>query len=518
MVMAVGTMLSRFTGFLRLAVLSAALGYTGLADAYNLANTTPNMVHDLVAGGVLTATALPVFLEQLNRVTTKRAWEEIGSVISLALAILAVASGLLALAAPWIIHLLELDSARNAQSTQVATFLLRLFAAQVFFYGAITVLTAVLNARRRFALAAFAPVVNNVVAIATLATAALLFTHRTLAAAHNSYGLLTLLGIGTTAGVAAQLLVMLPGLRHGIHIRWRWNPHSAAVRQIFRLSGWTAGFIITNQIALFVMLALAHGVNANGGASAWTYAYTFFQLPFGIAAVSIMNATQPELAEHWARSEIPAFRARLTRGLRATLSTMVPAAIVYLVLAGPIVQLVLAHGAAASTGTADTAGLLAAFAVGLPGFSAYLLLVRAYQATTNTRTVFFLYLFENGLNVVLAFVLVGPLGLVGLGLALSIAYTAAALLALGSLSRDGIGPLPGRVIGPLLRVGVASIALGVTAAWIETRVGGAGTLKELERVIAALASGVIVFFVVAAGGTALGGTRRLDGNDRRYNR
>ncbi|MGH9102728.1 MAG: murein biosynthesis integral membrane protein MurJ, partial [Acidimicrobiales bacterium] len=412
-----------------------------------------------------------------------------------------------------IIHLYELDSngPQAAASAAVATTLLRLFALQVLCYGGVTLLTAALNARGSFAAPAFAPAVNNLVVIGVLLLVGASYGHRNLALAGHDAGFVLLLGLGTTAGVVAQLLTLLPALgRARIRLRWRWDPGNAAVRSILRLSGWTIGSVVANQVTLFVILTLAHGVNPDGGASAWTYAYTFFQLPFGIIAVSIMSVVQPELASSWALGRIGAFRRRLTAGLRATLGAVLPAAVGYLVLAGPIVDLVLEHGAA-RTGTASTGGLLAALALGLPGFSAYLYLTRAYQAMQDTRTVFVLYLVENAVNIVLAVVLAGPLGLVGLGLALSVAYTVAALLALWSLGRGGLGLTPHRVGPALGRLTPPCIAMAIAVLWVQGRVGGPAGVALVARVAASVGLGVSVFALVAVAGTVLVGARGARG-------
>jgi putative peptidoglycan lipid II flippase len=509
--MALGTLAARLTGFARLFALAYALGFDHLADAYNLANTTPNIVYDLVLGGVLSATVVPVFVDRLTTRSRREAWDDVSAVLTLSVVVLVVATAVFALLAPQIIALYTLGNHEATVGTQraVATFLLRLFAAQVACYGAISLATAVLNACRRFAAPMVTPVVNNLVVIAVLLVAAPTVRRLTLAghgqvlgpASHDT-GLLVWLGLGTTAGVALQFLALAPSLRAARPpLRIRFDPRNPAVRSIVRLSGYTLGFVVANQVALFVVLALADTLR-QGSVSAYTYAYTFFQVPYGIAAVSVMSAVQPELAERFATGDLAAFRRRLGTGLRATLVVVVPAAVGYLVLARPLVELVLGHGAARATSPGLTAGALSTLAVGLPGFSAYLYLTRAYQAMQDTRTVFYLYLVENGLNVVLAFALYRRFGVAGLGSSLSIAYTAAAVLAAAGLRRR-LGGLEGRLLArSLWRTTWASAVMALAVVLVLAGVGGGHGLGLLARVVAAVATGVTVFLLAIAFGTA----------------
>ena len=195
------------------------------------------------------------------------------------------------------------------------------------------------------------------------------------------------------------------------------------MRTITRLAGWTFGWVVANQVALVVILALADGATVPGAVSAWTYAYTFFQLPYGVVAVSVMSAVTPSLSARWAQGDLAAFRHRMAFGLRGMLAIIIPSAVGMLILAHPLIDLVLAHGAETSADAESTAATLAMFALGLPGFCTFLYMVRVLQSMQDTRTAFRLYLVENAINIVLGLVLVGPLGVRGLALSLSIAYT-----------------------------------------------------------------------------------------------
>ncbi|HTX63899.1 MAG TPA: lipid II flippase MurJ, partial [Acidimicrobiales bacterium] len=313
-------------------------------------------------------------------------------------------------------------------------------------------------------------------------------------------GDLVLLGLGTTAGVLVQALALLPSLR-GIGLgglRWRWEPRHEAVRTVVRLGGWTFGFVVANQVALYVVLALAVRAGGTGPVSSYTYAYTFLQMPYAVVAVSIMSAVTPDLAERWSTGDRSGFRRRLTGGLRATLAVILPAAVGMLILAHPAVALLFGHGIASSAGTDSTAAALAMFSLGLPGFCAFLYVVRVLQSMQRTKVAFYLYLVENGLNVVGALALVGPLGVRGLALSVSIAYTVAALAGIAIL-RHWLGALGGpRAWVPLRRAAGATIAMGAVVLVVSNLSGATHGFALLARVVAAVVAGGAVYAGIAA--------------------
>lgn len=486
-VMAVGTSLSRLTGFAKLVALAYALGFTRLTDSYNLANVTPNIVYELVLGGVLSATLVPLFVERLTNDDEDEAWRAISAVVTAAAALLVVVTAVFVAVAPFLVRLYTIgnDTPSLDEQRAVATSLLRMFAPQVAFYGMVTLTTAVLHARRRFAAPMFAPVLNNLVVIGVLLALPHVADDVSLVTFRRDSGARLLLGLGTTAGVAAMALVLLPALRGtGARLRPVWDPGHPAVRAIVRLSGWTFGFVAANQVALLVVLVLAGG--RAGDVAAYQAGQVFFLLPHGVFAVSVMTALQPDLAERWARQDAAGFGRQVALGLRTIAAVAVPAGVGYLVLARPIVGAALEHGALRAGSASTTASVLVMLALGLPGFSAFLFLVRAFQSMQDTRSVFFLYLGENALNVVLALALYPSLGVQGLALSYSLAYTAAAGGAVVRLQR---------------RVGAVDMA-GVVQAWARVALASAVMGGAVVAVTAIPAPGA----VVAAAGVGAGVT------------
>jgi putative peptidoglycan lipid II flippase len=509
-VMAVGTTLSRFTGVIRIVAVGYALGSTShLADAYNLANTLPNIIHDIVLGGVLSATFIPVFVHRLTTRTDDEAWEAISAVTSVTLIIIAAASVVFLLLTPFIIDATTAlnHSAQAAQDRQVATELLLLFVPQLTGYGFISLGTALLNARRRFGAPMFSSIANNVVLIVVLLYYAFTVNHasRSIGGLAQDRNQLLLLGLGTTAGVLAQAALMVPSLRRaGLHLTWRPDFHHDAVRTILRLSGWTFGLVVANQVALIVVLTLAG--RAQGAVTAYTYAWTFFQLPYGVVAVSVMAATAPELTALWSRGDLDNFRRRMATGLRTTMAIVVPAAAGMLILSHPLVALLFAHGATTVPETLPTAMALALLSLGLPGFCVFLYAVRVLQSVQDLRSAFWLYVLENGINIVAALVLVGPLGVVrGIAVSISIAYTVSAVVALAHVRAQVHGLDGDLVVTPLVHVAIATAVLVVAAALGSNISASESTTGLLVRVVAGTVAGGGAFIVTAG---VLGGRRR----------
>lgn len=498
--MAIGTTLSRITGVGRLIALAIALGQIGAADAYNLANTTPNIIHDIVIGGVLAATFVPIFVDRLATRTSQEAWRAISAIATVTLVLLVVATIVFWFLTPAIIDIYTVANHTDVvQQRQVAVSLLRWFVPQLACYGLIGLFTALLNARGRFAAPMFVAIANNVVVITVLLWFHAVLPHPSLESVAHQRGALVLLGLGTTLGVVVQAALLIPSLKRAkLHIRFHWEPRHEAVRNIVRLAGWTFAFVVTSQIALVIILALADGVRPPGEVTAYTYAYTFFQLPFGVVAVSVMSAVTPTLATRWALRDTAGFRDRLAFGMRGMLAIIIPSAVGMLILARPLIDLILVHGSETLADGASTATALAMFSLGLPGFCLYLYAIRVLQSMQDTRTAFFLSLVQNGVNVVFSVALVGPLGVRGLALSMSIAYTAGAIVALGVL-RKRIGRLGGdNLTRPLKRVAWASLVMAVITVLAVNVSGATHGVGLLARVALALGAGTGAYVATAS--------------------
>ena len=484
---AVGTMLSRLTGLVRVGALTAALGLTSLADVYNLSNTTPNILYELVLGGVLSATLVPLFTQTDadGDEDTASVLVTVGFVAICALTLLAV------LASPainWLLAL-PLQGAERRRELAIGDDLLALLLPQILFYGVTTLATAMLSARRRFAAPAFAPVLTNLVTAA--AALGVYFFVGTSGSVDTTRSSLWALGLGTTAGVAAMAAALVPALRRAdVRLTWQFRPRHPVVGQVARLSGWTVGFAMSNQVALLIVLTLARRIGT-GALSTYQYAAIFFQLPYGLIAVSLMTAVLPELATAAKDGDDERFAARFREGLSLLLTFMVPAAAAYLLLGLPLVSLLLGRGQFGTSAVRQTAGMLAGFSVGLPAFAVFLYCVRAFYARRNTRTPFFLNVGENLVNVVLVVPFTALVGRYGLSLAYSVAYWSAAVVAVVAVNRAVPGILTVRTLGLFGRsLAVAGVVVVVMAGAVWAVRAHLGDVGEL---VVGLAVGVATF-------------------------
>jgi putative peptidoglycan lipid II flippase len=490
-VVGVGTGLSRLTGLVRVLALYYALRLTNLTDAYNLANTAPNIIYELLLGGVLSATLIPVFVDARQRDDD----DAIDAIVT-AITVLLIALSLVALiAAPWIIRIYT----NEASLTSVAVPFLRMFAPQVLFYGLTAVGTALLNSRKRFAVPAFAPLLNNLVLIVILAE-----VHHlaggvpTIDQVLGDRTLLVLLGFGTTAGIVAMTVVLWPAMRRAgirLHVRFDWR--HPALRTVARLSGWTFGYVIANQVGLVVVqrLLVRSGV---GNLSAYNLAFVFFQLPHGLLAVSLMTTYMPDLSELANRLDLDGFRDRFMEGTRLLVLLVVPAAVGLALLAGPLMTGLLEPlsrtGGSVGTDISTTGDILRMFAIGLPGFSIYLFTMRGFYALKDTRTPFLVNLLENGVNVLLAFALVGGLSATGLGLAYTVAYLVGAAAALVLLARKVGGLWSPAAAASIGRTLTAALAMGLTVGGLVALANPVSAAAAVTVCLVAVALGLGVYF------------------------
>jgi len=504
-VMSVGTALSRLTGLIRVSATAFAIGAASsrLADAYGVANNTPNIVYELVLGGVLTSVFVPVFVGWLEKRGREQAWNAARVVLSIGTVALLVFTLVCILAAPWIVRLYTVGLPPGPQSDAeraAATFFLRWFMPQIVFYGIGAVASGLLNAHRRFAAPMFAPILNNLIVIGTM----FLFAALPGAPASPTPGNITtaqryVLAVGTTLGVVAMTMALWPALRRtGFRFRWRLDIHHEVVRRIGSLGMWVFVYVLANQLGLLVVFAL--GLKAENYA-AYLNAFIIFQLPHAIFAVSIMTALLPALSSRWARRDTDGFRVMVARGIRSTGFVLIPAALGYIVLASPIALLLLAHGVTTPADADIVAKVLVFFSIGLFSFSAFQLLLRAFYAMQDTRTPALINVAAVAVNTVANFVFFHFLGVKGLALGHATAYTFAAVTA-ALVMRKRLGGLEGAMLASgLARIAVAA---GVTAiaAWLASQ-GLAGIVNEatiagqLIRVLGAVAVGLLVFGAMA---------------------
>ena len=329
--MSVSTLVSRITGFVRTWAMAYALGVTAIADSYDIANNLPNMLFELLAGGVLSSVFIPLFMERLQKDGEHDAWRFASYVLN----IIVLGLGVVALVATiWPQPFVRSQTLTvPAEQAALAMWFFRFFAVQIVFYGMGLVFTGVLNSCRRFLAPAIAPIFNNLVVTATLLGVYVPFRESDPDLA------LTGLAIGTTLGVLVMALVQVPsllklGVRYTPRIDWRHPALKTVAAKMVPI----LVYVVTNLVAVTFRtnFAIATG---EGGQAALRYAWQFYQLPYGIFAVALAPAIFPELAERANRGDMPAFTAMFARGMRTTMVLIVPLASLLAILATPIITL-----------------------------------------------------------------------------------------------------------------------------------------------------------------------------------
>ena len=382
------TALSRLTGFVRVVVVAATMGTTYLANTYQTANTAPNVVFELLAAGVLTSVFVPTFVQYLIGDRRDEGWSAANALGSVALVGLIGLSVLLALLAPAVMTVLTLgvkDAGLREAEVELGTRLLRLFSPQIALYGLGMIMTAALHAHRRFFLAAVAPIFNNVVVIGVYLTYGAMRGDGPPSVRGISPEEVLVLGLGTTLGVLAMTMSLAPQLfRLGWRIRWSFDLRHEAVRRGARVGAWALGYAGGYQAGLIVVLLLANRIK--GGVAAYQWAFTFFYMPHALFAVPIFNVLFTVMSEHAARSEQADLVERMRDGLRMLAFILVPIAAALLVTADVLARVTLEYGVMSGAGTQLVGRVLASFAVGLPAYSAFLVLTRAFYALGDART------------------------------------------------------------------------------------------------------------------------------------
>jgi putative peptidoglycan lipid II flippase len=520
-VMAAGTVVSRISGFVRSALLVTALGLGLHADVFTIANTVPNMLYILLAGGVFNAVLVPQLVRAMrNEADGGEAYTN--RVITLAGLFLAGVTAVLVLGAPLLMRLFldpSFFSAELAASRESVIDFARLCLPQVFFYGMFVLVGQVLNARGSFGPMMWAPIANNVVSIGVLVCYLLVFGPTADASGAGGYSPAQewLLGLGSTAGIVTQLLVLLPYLRRaGFRYRPRFDFRGTGLGHTLRLGVWTVLFVVVNQVAYTVVVRIASGgtadpVGATAGSGAAGTGYTVYStaflvmmVPHSVATVSLATAMLPRLSRHAAADDLSGVARDVAATLRTALALIVPVAVLFPLIAEDLTALVWGYGAAADS-YQDLAFALALFAPGLVFFTSHYLMLRGFYALERTRTVFWVQCVIAATNIALAIGFTSSVPPSGTAPGLVLAYGGAYLMgAVGSylLLRHVLGGLDSAALARFLvrllpAVGIAGAAgLGARFA-IDQLWPDGGKLAAASVVIVVTMAGAAVYLAVA---------------------
>jgi len=442
-IMAVGTILSRITGFIRALLAVAVLGTALLADTYNVANTMPNILYNLLVGGALTAIFVPQLVRSFSDEDGGHAFASrlvttiSGILFALVIVGVVFAPALVRLYAP------EFSTAGFETEQHIAVAFTRYCLPQIFFLGLFTMLGQVANARGSFAPLMWAPIANNLVVIVVFA--AILVTQHALSIGEITDFQVQLLGWGTTLGVVIQALILIPVVkRSGIHLRPMFGVQGLG--KSFGLAGWTLVYVLISQLGYLVTVNVATsaavrsaqaGITTGVGFTPYTSAYYIMLLPYSIVTISIVTALLPHLSKLAIAKSVEEVRKQLIRAIRMVGVVTVPSAVALLFF-GPLMTEVLYMGISLED-SRYIGFVLSALSFGLVAFSINLILIRGFNAFEDTKTQVTSIVIINVISVGLSYLFLATLKsnwvTVGLGIAFSVSYIVGLFITIALLKK-----------------------------------------------------------------------------------
>ncbi|MFY1625831.1 murein biosynthesis integral membrane protein MurJ [Micromonospora sp. WMMD723] len=499
--MAVGSLVSRGTGFIRNLMIGAALG-SAVGDAFTTAQFLPNQVYEFLLGGVLTSVLIPVLVRR-SKTDPDRGEAYAQRLLTLAVLALAVTVVLALLLASTLTTLYA--GGKNAAYTSLVTNLSYLMLPMLFFTGISALIAAVLNTRGHFAAPMWAPILNNLVVIGTFGLYIVVYGAQALGPEDIGWDRVLLVGGGTLLGVAVQAAGLLPALRK---VGFRWRPRfdfrELGLRELARLGGWMFCYVAVNQLGLFVVVNLltraAGGDESNAGLLIYNNVFLLLMMAHGIIAVSIITALMPRMSAAAAEGRFTDVTADLSRGTRMVTAVLAPIAVCYAVLAGPVSVVVFQYGAFNGDNALATSLVLLVAALGLVPFAISQLFTFAFYALPDTRTpalvnipvVILRVAVQIGVFVTFS----ATFAAAGMMLGNAISYVAAAVLS-AMLLRPRVGRIGlGRIMRTMGKVLVAALGAALVGLLVVNLLPG--DPENLSRLAAAVR--------LVLGGAVIGGT------------
>jgi putative peptidoglycan lipid II flippase len=437
-------LVSRVLGSVRLIVIGATFGASADLDAFLAAFRIPDFIFQLVAAGALSSALIPIVAGLLATDEEARAWRVASTVATLMLAVLLILAVIVAFAAPVLVpvitsHFSPAQIERTIELTRVMLLSPILLAG-----GALA--TSLLNARGRFAASAIAPIVYNVAII--------------LAAVFLAPGLgIVGLAIGVVIGAAGHFAIqLLPLRRTGFRYTPRINLADRDARQALFLMAPRALGLAASQLTFLVATSVSTGLGV-GAVTAFTFAFSIFQLPIGVIGVPLGVVTLPALSRELARGDVKRYLALIRQAIRLILFVMIPLTGLSIIARGEVVRLLFGYGRMDEPSIERTATTLLWLLFALTSESMIAILARAFYAGRDTRTPVFAAIVAVALNVSLSILLAGPLGLAGIGIAITVGSWAEAAVLILILWRLQPNFQP----GGLLRAGALALVAGAIA-------------------------------------------------------
>ena len=489
LILTVAALASRLLGWVRLVVIGSQFGASREVDAYFAAFRIPDAIFQLVVAGALSAALIPVFQSYRARGQDAEAWELASSVINLVLIGLAGLSLLMVIFAPVFVPIVA--PGFDAPTTELTIRMTRVMLLSPVLIGMGAVVTGILNSYQQFTVPAIAPLLYNVAII----LAAIL-----LAPIMGVEGL----AVGVAVGSLAHLVVQLPNLaRVGQRYDLTVSLRHPGVRRVAWLMGPRTLGLAAGQLNFLVSTVLASGL-PEGSLTAYNYAFQLSQLPVGVVGVNIAVALFPTMSQDAALGRIGEIRRQVANAIRVLVFVAAPLTAIMVVLREPLTSVFYQYGLFGQSATDRTASTLLFFSLGLVGHIVVHVLTRAFYAMQDTKTPVLWAIVAVAINVPLMAALVGPMGVEGLALALSISAVLEVIGLLWSLHRRiesveeaTIGRSVARafvagVAAALLMLGGLTVVEGSLAGWLDNPVG------RLLALLVLSSAGIAIFLIVAA--------------------
>jgi putative peptidoglycan lipid II flippase len=487
-ILMLSTVFSRVVGYIRDIIIGAQFGQGSLTDAYLAAFSIPDFLYYLLVGGAVSSAFIPVFSSYIATERKDEGWRVASTVVNIVVPVMLVGISIAALLAPYIVKYL-LVPGFSEENMRLTVTMTRIMLIQAFFMALNGICMGILNSHQRFLAPAVGSVMYNVAIIV-------------FGVVLSPYIGIIGFSIGVAAGAMIQFAIQFFALRRiGLKYQFVLDWHHPGVRRIIYLMLPVLLGFSMNQLGLFVQQNISSSL-ADGALTAVRWAQRIMQLPIGLFAITIAMAVFPTLTGQVARREMNLFKESFSLGLRTIFFITIPCAVGLALLGKPVIRLLYQQGNFSAENTAITAYTLAFFCLGLFAYGGIQLMNRVFYALQNTWTPVTIGASAMALNIVLNFILIGPLGTGGLALAYSLAGIAN-LIVLLVLLRKNIGPMGGRAMGvSFLKTLAISLTMGLSAygvSWVLENylldVGSKG--GQLLQVAASVAVGIAVFFILA---------------------
>ena len=472
------TIVSRVTGFIRTWAMAAAIGMSLLSSSYQVANNLPNMLYELVMGGMLVTAFLPVYMGVRREQGREASNEYVGNLLGILLLLLGGISVLGTVFAPGFIWTQSFLSG-DGGSMDTAAFMFRFFAIQILFYGLGSVFSGVLNAHRDYFWSTFAPVLNNVIVIASFMGFA------PVSAQFGEQAGIILIAAGTTLGVFVQMACQIPALgKHGVHPHIHIDFKDSALRQTITLGIPTLLATVCMFVSTSITNAAALVVQPETGPSVIAYARLWYTLPYALIAASLSTALYTELSHDAQEKDYDSVRMGISRGVAQMLFFLIPFALYLIVFARPL-NMIYCAGKFDESGVKLVSEFLVYLALSLPLYGVVVLMQKSFSALLDMKPYgrYCLYSAIGQAGSVLLFGVVLGYGMPAIALSYVVDYVILVGCSLWWLRRR----LYGLQVKSILHGGFFGLLLGGLGA-----AAGAGVMWALEHFVGALGGSILI--------------------------